>query len=310
METYILEAVFLFYKTNYYNQNFDYDFEETNNNITLNIRENVFQAIIRILVANNLINYSKNKIYINQNQKEYLNQLVNSIKRDEKLLSQCESLFIQSNQNREYFFAELNEIEYEIYSRENFNYSYHIGLKLVPFIDFSEAKILDVGGNSGGLATAIAINFKSAQITVVDTAIPCYVGNEFRVTNAISNISFVESDFFDFELDRNYDYVLLSNILHDFSDEQCITILKQCKKHGEKILIIEDVLKNDFSPIEILSHGLRMAINVKDGRQRTQKQIKKLLSLVEYKTNKIHHLSEVHSFVYGENQLKRSKSLC
>ncbi|WP_374212520.1 methyltransferase [Tissierella sp. MB52-C2] len=59
--------------------------------------------------------------------------------------------------------------------------------------------------------------------------------------------------FFSLNLNKHYDYIVLSNILHDYSDRDCKRILNVCRKHSgqdTKIIIIEDILSNEINPFK------------------------------------------------------------
>ncbi|WMM26538.1 methyltransferase [Tissierella sp. MB52-C2] len=94
------------------------------------------------------------------------------------------------------FFDYISDIEYEIYSRYNYPISFDIGHTLSKICDFEDLNILDIGGNSGGLANAILMANPNCEVTVVDKSIPCNIGEEYKEFNDVSSIRFVKGDFF------------------------------------------------------------------------------------------------------------------
>ncbi|KAJ0642389.1 putative trans-resveratrol di-O-methyltransferase [Helianthus annuus] len=101
--------------------------------------------------------------------------------------------------------------------------------------------IVDVGGGSGTVAEAIAKAFPNIRCISFD--LPHVVDG----LGGSKNLSFVGGDMF--EAIPRADAVLLKWILHDWSDEECMKILKQCRKaipskeNGGKLIIMDMVVK-------------------------------------------------------------------
>ncbi|XP_009770464.1 myricetin 7/4'-O-methyltransferase 2-like [Nicotiana sylvestris] len=102
--------------------------------------------------------------------------------------------------------------------------------------------LVDVGGGTGTVAIAIAKAFPAIKCTVLD--LPRVVGN-FKGSG---NGEFVGGSMF--EKIPNANAILLKWILHNWSDEDCVKILKKCKdsipsrEEGGKVIIIDIVLEN------------------------------------------------------------------
>ncbi|KAM3359138.1 hypothetical protein P3S68_022071 [Capsicum galapagoense] len=79
--------------------------------------------------------------------------------------------------------------------------------------------LVDIGGGTGTLAKAIADTFPQISCTVFDLpqVIEGYEGS--------TNITYVSGDMFKFN--PSVDVIFLKGILHDWSDEDCIKILKK-----------------------------------------------------------------------------------
>ncbi|KAG7988071.1 hypothetical protein I3843_03G168400 [Carya illinoinensis] len=136
--------------------------------------------------------------------------------------------------------------------------------------------LVDVGGGTGEMAAKIVkahphvkgINF---DLPHVITTAPMHQG-----------VSHVEGNIFG--AIPNADAILLKRVLHGFSDEDCIKILKNCakkipKKTG-KIIIVEHVLEpNGNGPFDEtgLVMDLLMMILTSSGKERTELDWKKLL---------------------------------
>ncbi|KAK9169332.1 hypothetical protein Syun_001472 [Stephania yunnanensis] len=119
------------------------------------------------------------------------------------------------------------------------------GLRREKVIDEGVATtMVDVGGNTGTVSKAIANAFPQLKCYVLDIA-PVVE----RVTESHPQLEFVVGDMF--VLVPNADLVLLKSVLHDFQDDVCIKILKNCKeainpKNGK--LIVVDILIDDQMP--------------------------------------------------------------
>lgn len=263
--------------------------------------ENVFYATLRLLAANNLLIYKDKTFYATEENLMAIKQL--KLKK-ENYTEEIAMLIDKINQKKEgSFFDNISDLEYEIYARCNYEISFEIGQSLCRICDFKNSSVLDIGGNSGGLANAILKKNTNCEVTVVDTSIPCAVGEEFKKLNDVSNIKFVEGDFFNLELNEYYDNIILSNVLHDFSDIECKEILKVCQKHSKnntKIIIIEDILNNEIEPIEVLEYGLRLSINTYKGKQRTVEELNNLLSQISFTLNKKANINDIQSAIIYE----------
>ncbi|KAG6722532.1 hypothetical protein I3842_03G165700 [Carya illinoinensis] len=146
--------------------------------------------------------------------------------------------------------------------------------------------LVDVGGGTGEMAAKIvkahphvkAINF---DLPHVITTAPMHQG-----------VSHVEGNIFG--AIPNADAILLKRVLHGFSDEDCIKILKNCakkipKKTG-KIIIVEHVLEpNGNGPFDEtgLVMDLLMMILTSSGKERTELDWKKLLKEGGFSHHKI-----------------------
>lgn len=263
--------------------------------------ENVFYATLRLLAAHNLLIYKDKSFYATDENLLAIKQL--KLKKG-KYTEEITILFDKINHKRDgSFFDNITDLEYEIYARCNYEISFEIGQSLCRICDFSSSSVLDIGGNSGGLANAILKYNSNCELTVVDKGIPCAVGEEFKRLNEVSNINFIEGDFFSLELNEKFDYIILSNVLHDFSDIGCNEILRVCKKHSKnntKIIIIEDILNRETEPIEVLEYGLRLSVNTYKGKQRTVEELNYLLSQISFTQNKKVNINNIQSAIIYE----------
>ncbi|XP_023548392.1 probable O-methyltransferase 3 [Cucurbita pepo subsp. pepo] len=134
--------------------------------------------------------------------------------------------------------------------------------------------LVDVGGGTGTVGQAIAEAFPQMQCVVFD--LPQVVAD----LKGSHNLMFVEGDMF--QQIPPAGAILLKWILHDWSDEECVKILKRCKEaitsNGKKgkVMIIDLVvrdedIKNDMLTETQLFWDVLMMVTV-GGRERNEKE--------------------------------------
>lgn len=265
----------------------------------LGIDESIYKAIMRILVVNNLLDYDGGCfVMTNENKEKHKYILDNRINRNQN--KHYKEMFNKAVSEFRFFFDRISELEYEIYSRCNFQITFQTGKEVVKYINLANRKVLELGGNSGGLGTALLEMYKDSLYTVVDTKIPCIVGNEFKKFNK-QNITFIEGNVFELKLPNElYDYIILMNLLHDFDDIKCLNILRNCTKYCDsntKFIIIEDVLTSEFESKEVIMHGLRLSVECRGGKQRTLEELASLFLDINYELERTIKLNNIHTML-------------
>ncbi|KAJ4729850.1 putative O-methyltransferase [Melia azedarach] len=155
--------------------------------------------------------------------------------------------------------------------------------------------LIDVAGGIGGLISEIVktyphikgINFDLPH--VINTA-PAYRG-----------VTHISGDMFD--VIPNADAVLLKWVLHNWSDEACVKILKNCRKaipeKTGKVIIVDVVLQADGKGLfddAGFAFDLVMMVNTPGGKERTEAEWKKILEeggFPRYKIIKIPALQSI-----------------
>ncbi|XP_019266036.1 PREDICTED: trans-resveratrol di-O-methyltransferase-like [Nicotiana attenuata] len=157
--------------------------------------------------------------------------------------------------------------------------------------------LVDVGGGIGTVAKAISNAFPEVKCTVFD--LPHVVEG----LDGSNNLSYVGGDMF--KSVPSADAILLKWILHDWSDEDCVKILKKCKEaiqskeKGGKVIIIDIVVDSqngDNKSFETqLFSDILMMVHV-SGKERNPEEWAKLFSdagFSDYKINPILGLRSV-----------------
>ncbi|KAJ7964118.1 O-methyltransferase [Quillaja saponaria] len=160
--------------------------------------------------------------------------------------------------------------------------------------------LVDVGGGTGTMAKAIAKEFPHLYCTVFD--LPHVVAD---LESGIDNLKYVGGDMF--QAIPPADAILLKSILHDWSDEECVKILKKCKetvaskgKKG-KVIIIDMVImenkKGDDKSVETqLCFDLLMMVQT-TGRERNKKEWANLFSIANFSDYKITPMLGLRSLI-------------
>ena len=118
--------------------------------------------------------------------------------------------------------------------------------------DFSAfGSIVDVGGATGNMLAHILARYPQPKGILFDrphvvTAAPALL----RARGVESRVSIEEGNFFE-KVPVGADAYILSHIIHDWNEDQCSTILGNCRKAmkpGAKLLIVEFVLPEGNTP--------------------------------------------------------------
>jgi hypothetical protein len=118
--------------------------------------------------------------------------------------------------------------------------------------DFSAlGSIVDVGGATGNMLAHILVRHPQPKGILFDrphvvTAAPALL----RARGVDRRVSIQQGDFFD-TVPAGGDAYILSHIIHDWNEGQCLTILGNCRKAmkpGAKLLIVEFVLPEGNTP--------------------------------------------------------------
>ncbi|WP_276951663.1 methyltransferase [Acetatifactor muris] len=265
----------------------------------LKINESIYKATMRILVVNNMIDFD-GKCYVMTSEHSKNHKCILEDLDSKNQIKKYEALYTRTVDESGFFFDRISELEYEIYSRCNFSVTYERGKEIAGYLDLTNKTILELGGNSGGLGAAFLSRYEDCSYFILDTRIPCEIGNEFKELYG-TDVTFIEGNVFEMEVpSQNYDYILMMNLLHDFDDERCCEILKNCLKYCSphtKFVIIEDILTNEYEPKEVILHGLRLSIECMGGKQRTIEEFKEMFSGINYTLEEVIRLNEIHTML-------------
>ncbi|KAL8490102.1 hypothetical protein ACS0TY_025848 [Phlomoides rotata] len=148
--------------------------------------------------------------------------------------------------------------------------------------------MVDVGGGTGTMARLIVHAFPGLKCTVLDHP---HVVQGLQGTH---NLKYTEGDMF--KAIPSAQAVSLKFILHDWSDEECIQILKKCKEaipskeKGGKVIVIDIVVgytynQKDYTETQLLMDMMMMILLT--GKERTEEEWANIFHAAGFTTYKI-----------------------
>jgi hypothetical protein len=163
---------------------------------------------------------------------------------------------------------------------------------MVDAYDFGAFKTLcDVGGGNGLTIATVLQRHPHLQGTLFD--LPHVV--ERAQTNLVqagvgARCQFVGGNFFE-QVKVQVDAILMRHIIHDWDDEKCVTILKNCRaalNPGGKVLVVESVVPTGNQPGFVKWLDLTM-LTIPEGKERTADEYRELFAAAGLKLNRIVH---------------------
>ncbi|XVF39439.1 hypothetical protein PTKIN_Ptkin01aG0034800 [Pterospermum kingtungense] len=158
--------------------------------------------------------------------------------------------------------------------------------------------LVDVGGGTGTITKALAKAFPQMECTVFD--LPHVVAG----LQGSENLKYVGGNMFDKVPPE--DAIMLKWILHDWSDENCIKILKRCKEaigskdEGGKVIIIDMIMgiqEVDEESVETkLFFDMEMMVWV-EGQERNEQEWSKLFVDAGFSDYKVYNISGLRSLI-------------
>lgn len=164
------------------------------------------------------------------------------------------------------------------------------GQALAAAYDFSEARrVVDVGGGRGALVETLLREYEGLTAVVVDSQAAVHEGQQrLHAAGLADRVTFTAGDFF-VSVPAGGDLYVLSNVLHDWQDDDALAILRSCREAmspSARLLVLQDLAP---------PHGERSPVNVFDisllvltgGRERTLEEYRELLSTAGFRLREV-----------------------
>ncbi|XP_062862050.1 acetylserotonin O-methyltransferase [Trichomycterus rosablanca] len=172
------------------------------------------------------------------------------------------------------------------------------GRDVITAFDLSPFKsICDLGGCSGALAKQCVTVYPTCHVAIFDLPKVVRMCSDHFLSDSYERIFLHEGDFFKDDLPEANLYIL-ARILHDWTDERCIDLLKKVYRAclpGGGVLVIESLLDEDNSgPRSAQLYTLNMLVQT-EGRERRASEYTHLLNAAGFTeshvsmTGKLYH---------------------
>jgi O-methyltransferase domain/Dimerisation domain len=146
--------------------------------------------------------------------------------------------------------------------------------------------LVDIGRSQGQLLAAILGRYQHLQGVLFDRPAAISTAPALLAEAGVADrCEIVPGSFFE-TVPSGGDAYILRHILHDWSDEACVAILKVCRAAvapESRLLIIERTVASDGqTPLSVLYADLEMLVNV-GGQERTRDQYSTLLAAADFR---------------------------
>jgi hypothetical protein len=156
--------------------------------------------------------------------------------------------------------------------------------------DFSGfSTITDIGGASGHLLATILNAYPRARGILFDLPHVVRDAPELMAARGLADRVIIQSGSFFDSVPKGGDAYLLSHIIHDWNEQQCLTILGNCRSvmdTGGRLLILEMVLPDDDAPHPGKMLDVMMLVGP-GGQERTAREYDALLSKAGFRLARV-----------------------
>lgn len=178
----------------------------------------------------------------------------------------------------------------DTYQRAMSNVSAVSAYAIAAAYDFSGIKRLaDVGGGQGMLLATLLRRYPSLHGVLLDRPEVVAGVPADRFADYAGRIDFEGGSFFERAPD-GCDAYLLKHIIHDWSDEQCRTILglirEKLPEHG-RVLVCEMVVSDEPGPTAAKMLDFQMLMMTDGGQERTEEEFRDLFASSGFRLNRI-----------------------
>jgi hypothetical protein len=169
--------------------------------------------------------------------------------------------------------------------------------------DFSGfGQVIDIGGGHGALMEAILNQNPHLKGTVYDlTEVIEGTRRLMRTAGLENRCDCVAGDFFE-SVPSGGDAYILKAIIHNWSDDAAITILRHCRQHmhaNGKLILLESVITPGDAPHPSKFTDLEMIVFTPSGKERTELEFQDLFQKAGFKLSRIIPTPTLVSIIEG-----------
>jgi hypothetical protein len=173
---------------------------------------------------------------------------------------------------------------------------------LAEALDFSGAThVVDVGGGNGSLLSAILNRHEHLTGTLLELE-PAVAAARSGVGGSLPRCDLVVGDFLE-EVTAGGDIYILKKIVHNWSEEKAIALLRNCRRAmntGGKVLIIETLVGPANEPSWGKMQDFTMLLLFEGGMERTTEEYADLLARAQLRLDHVQELSSETAIVVAE----------
>lgn len=165
------------------------------------------------------------------------------------------------------------------------------GMAVKAAYDFSGVgRLVDVGGGQGLLLGTILEGYPALKGVLYD--LPHVVAQAeplLRQAGVLDRVERVGGDFFE-SVPSGGDTYIMKSILHDWPDEACVKILKNCARAmqpGGRVLAVDLVMSTDSRPEDGKFLDLEMLVMTQGGKERTEAEFAALFQAAGLRLNRV-----------------------
>jgi hypothetical protein len=151
------------------------------------------------------------------------------------------------------------------------------------------ASIVDVGGATGNMLVHILKRYACARGILFDLPHVVAEAPAFLASHGMTTrVSVVTGSFFE-TVPAGHDAYLLSHVIHDWDEDQCQTILRNCRRaidRNGRLLIVETVLPEGDTPHPGKMLDMMMLVGP-GGQERTPNEYREMLSRAGFQMTRV-----------------------
>jgi hypothetical protein len=149
--------------------------------------------------------------------------------------------------------------------------------------------VVDVGGGSGNLVAALLEANPGLRGTVFERSAVAETAVQWLHAAGLSHrCDVLEGDFFE-SVPTGGDVYVLSHVIHDWDDAQCLRLLGNCRRamaSTSRLVIVEIVLPGANEPSAGRLMDLIMLVNAPSGQERTLDEYRDLLARANFRLSR------------------------